>query len=64
MRKSARTQIPPFFDNDPYSVVLYLRHIEFQDSDYQGGFQNFSSGGGRCVCVCVCVCGGGGVQDH
>ena len=36
-----------------YSVVLYLRHIEFQDSDYQGGFKNFPSGGGRCVCVCV-----------
>ena len=24
MRKSARTQIPPFFDNDPYSVVSHL----------------------------------------
>ena len=21
MRKSARTQIPPFFDNDPYTLV-------------------------------------------
>ena len=25
MRKSARTQIPPFFDNDPYS--LYIQFI-------------------------------------
>ena len=33
MRKSARTQIPPFFDNDPYifnllgAVVAFLKEI-------------------------------------
>ena len=28
MRKSARTQIPPFFDNDPYSdMSLSKRHL-------------------------------------
>ena len=24
MRKSARTQIPPFFDNDPYKVRMHI----------------------------------------
>ena len=31
MRKSARTQIPPFFDNDPYKVLrLILSGLESQ----------------------------------
>ena len=25
MRKSARTQIPPFFDNDPYGVLPSIK---------------------------------------
>ena len=30
MRKSARTQIPPFFDNDPYNVPYkYLKIVYF-----------------------------------
>ena len=27
MRKSARTQIPPFFDNDPYIHIIELTQL-------------------------------------
>ena len=27
MRKSARTQIPPFFDNDPYIEDIYFFEV-------------------------------------
>ena len=32
MRKSARTQIPPFFDNDPYSLQLSRKCNSFSTS--------------------------------
>ena len=31
MRKSARTQIPPFFDNDPYISVFMTNLQEIMD---------------------------------
>ena len=29
MRKSARTQIPPFFDNDPYNIGRSLANYDY-----------------------------------
>ena len=48
MRKSARTQIPPFFDNDPYRLIMFHGHtlLKLIRAYFHERFQ-------RSPCICL-----------